>query len=123
MTPTIHVRHVGSRSHIALITLRGFLDTVSAYRLQQQLSDLMEAGTAEYVLNLEWLEYISSAGLETFYTLAQKLSSRRGRLILAQVPDKIYHVLEIIGMTTFFHITTTVREALQEFDGEWDKHV
>ncbi len=120
MINNIQVRHVGSQLQVALITLRGFLDTVSAYRLQQQGDDLIEGGTSQFIINLELLEYISSAGLETLHTMAHKLQPHDGRIILVQVPKKVYKVFDIIGMTTFFNIKDTVRDALQELDKERD---
>ena len=120
MMNNIQVRHVGSQLQIALITLRGFLDTVSAYRLQQKADELIERGTYQYVINLELLEYISSAGLETLHTMAHKLHPYNGRIILVQVPEKVYKVFNIIGITTFFDIRDNVRDALQELDNERD---
>jgi len=120
MMNNIQVRHVGSQLHIALITLRGFLDTVSAYRLQQKGEELIASGTYLYVVNLELLEYISSAGLETLHTMAQKVAPHKGQIILVNVPEKIYKVFEIIGITTFFQIKDNVRDAIQELDKERD---
>lgn len=118
MMNNIQVRHVGSQLHIALITLRGFLDTVSAYRLQQKGEELIASGTYSYIVNLELLEYISSAGLETLHTMAQKVAPHKGQIILVNVPEKIYKVFEIIGITTFFQIKNSVRDAIQELDKE-----
>lgn len=120
MMNNIQVRHVGSQLQIALITLRGFLDTVSAYRLQQKGIELIEGGTYQYIINFELLEYISSAGLETLYTMAHKIQPHHGEIILVNVPKKIYKVFDIIGITTFFHIKDNIRDALQELDKERD---
>jgi len=120
MPNNIQVRHIGSQLQITLITLRGYLDTVSAYRLQQMADDLIEGGTSLYIINFELLEYISSAGLATLHAMAQKLIPPQGRIILVHVPEKVYKVFEIIGITTFFHITDSVRDALRELDNERD---
>jgi anti-anti-sigma factor len=116
MHNAIQIRTIGSRSHIALIKLRGFLDTVSAYQLQQEGDALIEAGIYKHIISLEHLEYLSSAGIETFHSLAQELYTHQGEIIFTEVPEKIYKLFEIIGTTTFFRIKSTVREAIREFE-------
>ena len=116
MREIIQMRRVGAHSDIALIKLRGFLDTVSAYQLQQMGDELIQGGIYKYILNLEQLEYISSAGIETFHDLAQKLQKHQGEIIFTNVPEKIHKLFEIIGTTTFFRIKQTVQEALRELE-------
>jgi anti-sigma B factor antagonist len=116
MRDTVQIRTIGSQSDIALIKLRGFLDTVSAYHLQQQGDELIQNGIYKYIFNLEQLEYISSAGIETFHDLAQKVRTHKGEIIFTNVPEKIHKLFEIIGTTTtFFCIKKTVQEAIKEF--------
>lgn len=117
MSNSIRVRMVGSQAGIALIKIQGFLDTVSAYALQEQGEELIMKGVYHYILDLDNLEYISSAGIEAFHTLAQKLQPYEGEIIFVRVPEKIYKVLEIIGTTTFFQFKPTIRDAIKEFDG------
>ena len=116
MMNNIQIRQVGLQLQIALITLRGFLDTVSAYRLQQEEDKLIEDGTYQYIINLKLLEYISSAGLETLHTLSHKLQPYNGQIILVHVPEKIYKIFEIIGITAFFKIRGTVPDAIKELE-------
>ena len=120
MTNNIQVRHVGSQLQIVLLTVRGFLDTVTAYRLQQKADELIEGGTLQFIVNLELLEYISSAGLETLHTMAQKIEPAKGQIILVHVPEKIAKVFDIIGISAFFSIKNSVWEALEELDNERD---
>jgi anti-sigma B factor antagonist len=118
MMNNIQVRYVGARLHIALVTLRGFLDTVSAYRLQQEGEALIESGTHQYIINLQLLEYISSAGLETLHTLTHKLQPHRGQIILVHVPKKIYKIFDTIGITAFFEIRETIQDAIKELEAD-----
>ena len=48
------------------------------------------------VLDLEKLEYLSSAGLRVVLA-AQKRMSRQGRLVLKHVPEIIIEILEVTG--------------------------
>jgi len=116
MNNNIQIRTIGSRSDVALIKIRGFLDTATAYYLQERGDKLIKDGLYKYIINCEHLEYISSGGIETFYSIAQKLRENNGEIIFINVPDKIRKLFEIIGTTTFFRIKDTVQEAMREFE-------
>jgi anti-anti-sigma factor len=116
MSNNIQIRKVGSHSDIALIKIRGFLDTMLAYQLQEKAEEQIETGIYKYIINFESLEYISSAGIEAFHDIAQKLQENNGEIIFTNVPDKIYKLFEAIGTITFFRIKDTIREAMREFE-------
>lgn len=116
MSNNIQIRTIGTHSDIALLKLRGFLDTMSAYHLQKKGDELISQGLYKYIINLEQLEYISSAGIETFHVMVQELRQHSGEMIFVHVPEKIYNVFEIIGVTKFFRIESTVHDAVKELE-------
>lgn len=116
MNNNIQIRKIGSQSDVALIKIRGFLDTISAYHLQEKANGLIKDKIYKYIIDCEYLEYISSAGIETFHSMAQKLRKNKGEIIFTNVPAKIHKLFELIGTTTFFRIKNTIQEATQEFE-------
>lgn len=116
MSKVIQIRTIGDRSDVALITLRGFLDTMSAYDLQQAGDELVKQGLYKFIIDFELLEYLSSAGVETFHTIDQKLQLNNGCMVFVNISEKIYKVLDIIGSTTFFRIKDSIREAMKELE-------
>ncbi len=112
----IQIQTVGSQSDIVLIKIRGFLDTSSAYQLQEKADNLIGDGIYKYIINCEHLEHISSAGIEVFHGMAQKLQGNNGGIIFTNISDKIYKLFEMIGMTVFFQIKDTIQEAMKEFE-------
>jgi anti-anti-sigma factor len=107
---------IGSQSDVALIKIRGFLDTVSAYHLQEKCDDLIKKGTYKYIIDCEYLEHTSSAGIETFHSMAQRLQKYNGEIIFTNVPAKIHRLFKLIGTTTFFKVKNTVQEAAKELE-------
>ena len=73
MSNNVQIKEVGSRSDIRLINIRGLLDTVIAYRLQEKMDILIEDGIFKYIIDLEELEHISSAGIGLFSAMALEL--------------------------------------------------
>jgi anti-anti-sigma factor len=116
MARTIRVRTVGASSDIALITIRGSLDTMSAYQLELQGNMLLNNGIYRCIINLEQLDYVSSSGIEALHRMAQQLRQRNGIMMFTHVPDKILRLFEMIGVAALFQIRSTSREAMRELE-------
>lgn len=84
------------------ITLKisGWLETKTAAELQAQVDEL-SVDTEELVMDLEGLEYISSAGLRQIVAAHKKMN---GRLTLIHVQPEIMEVLEMAGFVKRLHI-------------------
>ena len=77
------------------VALEGRLDTTTSPELEKQLSESLP-GVKELVLDLEKLEYISSAGLRVLLT-AQKTMTKQGSMKLIHVNDLVMEILEVTG--------------------------
>lgn len=83
-------------------TFIGRLDTVTAPELEAEISAILP--TAEsLVLDMEKLEYISSAGLRVILK-TQKALTQKARLKLIHVSDDVREVFEITGFSDFLTI-------------------
>ncbi len=111
----IHVEKVGFHSDTAIVRINGQLDTIASYSFQEKMERLLQSGVCKFVVNLEQLEYISSAGIGIFPGLSQDLKKNNGGLIFTNVSPKIVKLFEMIGLTTIFPIRDTTEEALKEF--------
>jgi anti-sigma B factor antagonist len=67
------------------------------------------------ILDFSSLEYISSAGLGVLMGFIEEVRSDGGDMKFASVPDKIYHVLDLLGFPIVFTIAATVPEATEAF--------
>ena len=76
-----------------VMTLSGWLDTVTAGELKQEL-DALDGSVTALTLDLRALEYISSAGLRQLVA-AHKLM--QGNLTLRGVPPQIMDLLRMAG--------------------------
>lgn len=100
-------------NHVALITVKGRVDSVEAVRLANALESAGRRGKHRIVVDLSGVEYMSSAGFRALGD-AQRNSRRhqRGEVILAGVPGQIRDALELVGFTEYFHIEDSVSAAL-----------
>ncbi|MBR4427630.1 MAG: STAS domain-containing protein [Spirochaetales bacterium] len=83
-------------------SVSGRLDTNTAPMLNADLTESLE-GMTELVLDLKDLEYISSAGVRVLLS-AYKVMSKRGGMVLKNLPDMVREVLSVTGLLDFFTI-------------------
>ncbi|MBR5343262.1 MAG: STAS domain-containing protein [Oscillospiraceae bacterium] len=86
----------------AVIALEGRLDTVTAPDLEKMLMGSLP-GVSELTLDLDGLEYISSAGLRVLLS-AQKTMNRQGSMKLIHVGEIVMEIFEVTGFSDILTI-------------------
>ena len=94
------------------VALEGRLDTSSSPRLNEELRSALE-GVTSLVLDLEGLEYISSAGLRVFL-YAHKVMKRQGKMTVIHVNDVIHKIFEVSGFIDVLTIENTASDGQEE---------
>ena len=89
-------------SDLDTLVLIGRLDTVTAPELEAELEKILP-NTNALVLDMEKLEYISSAGLRVILK-AQKAMNTQGTMKLIHVGESIMEVFDITGFSDFLNI-------------------
>ena len=84
------------------VALQGRLDTMTAPQLEQELKSCL-GGVKELTLDLEGLEYISSAGLRVLLS-AQKIMNKQGSMEIRNVNEVIMEIFEVTGFTDILTI-------------------
>ena len=84
------------------IGLEGRLDTTTAPELEKELKQNI-SGVTSLTLDMEKLEYISSAGLRVILK-AQKAMNTKGTMKLSHVGESVMEVFDITGFSDFLNI-------------------
>jgi len=89
--------------HCDMITVSGRVDSSTAPQLAQALEAANDGGKYKLVVNMQGLEYMSSAGFRALLA-AQRNCRRynRGEVVLSNVPERIREALELAGFTELF---------------------
>ncbi len=82
--------------------LEGRLDTVSSPELEKRLQESLP-GAAELVLDLEKLDYISSAGLRVLLA-AQKTMNKQGSMTIKNANEEVMEIFEVTGFIDILNI-------------------
>ena len=86
----------------ACFALEGRLDTTTSPQLEGELNSAL-AGITELVIDMEKLDYISSAGLRVLLS-AHKTMSRQGSMKVIHVNELVQEVFDITGFTDILTI-------------------
>ena len=78
------------------LALEGRLDTTTAPQLEEALKEDMD-GVNALSLDMEKLEYVSSAGLRVLLAAQKSMNAAKGTMVLRNVCDDIKEVFEITG--------------------------
>jgi len=111
----IRVDMVGSELDIAVIHVEGLIDTDTSRQLSKELENVIANKHYKVVINLEKVDYISSAGWGIFIGELRELRRNGGDLKLASLTPEVE---EIFKLLEFYHVLKTyssVDAALKEF--------
>ncbi|MDD5699436.1 MAG: STAS domain-containing protein [Victivallaceae bacterium] len=96
------------------LSIAGRLDAVSAVEADKDFGRVIDAGHESLLVDLDRLEYISSAGLRVLLVVAKRMQQNGGKVALCALSPNVREVFEISGFSSIFTIFPTNNEA-QEF--------
>jgi len=102
---------------VKVIALSGYLDAHTVAEFDRHTESLIQGGAKHIVLDLQSLNYISSAGIGALMGLSQRLKKEGGDLVLLQPTPKVFKILDLLGFTRIFHLCNSEEEARSVFQG------
>ncbi len=106
---------VKTTNEVKVLAFEGRLDTQTSPDAQQQLTRLIEEGETKILVNLEKLDYISSAGLRVLLVVAKQLKTTDGELRICSLNEVVKEVFDISGFDMILPISASESEALEGF--------
>ncbi len=101
---------------VDLVEVCGRVDSSTAPRLESALQGIMEQERFHIVVDMQGLEYLSSAGLRVLVAaLKQARRWNRGDVRLARVPQHIGEVLKLAGLDVIFQVFTEPVDAVGSY--------
>jgi len=100
---------------VMVVDIVGRLDMESSGYAYDELVRIAESGNKKILLNVEKLEYVTSAGLRSILVGAKLLKSSQGEMKICQPNDEVKEVFEISGFNSLLHLYDTEKDALEAF--------
>lgn len=96
-----------------VLQLEGRLDATSTPLLERRIDGLFEEGHRLLLLDLNLLDYLSSAGLRLLLSETKKFDAQKGALLLYSPTEEVLEVIKMAGFDRIFHLFSSEEEALQ----------
>ena len=100
---------------IKVIDLIGKLDTNTSPDAEKHLNGLLKEGVKKILVNLEKLDYISSAGLRVLLSTNKQLQNTSGLLRICNLNEVVNEIFDISGFSSIFNVFSTESEAFNGF--------
>jgi anti-anti-sigma factor len=95
-----------------VIKVSGRMDATTAPEFEQSCLEWIGQGESMLVVDLQGLEYMSSAGLRSILVVGKKLKSAGGSLSFSSLTPNVAHVFSISSFASMFPVHESLEEAL-----------
>jgi anti-anti-sigma factor len=100
---------------VLVVDLSGRLDSHSAGDAGDRIVEIAQGDDKRVLLNLEKLDYVTSAGLRVILRGAKLLEGKRGELKICNASADVRNVLETSGFHSLIKIYDTEKDAFAAF--------
>ena len=100
---------------IAVMKVKGRVDSETVPEFDDALTKLLQNNKNKIILNLQDVNYMSSAGLRAMVKAYQSANKSGGDVRLAAVSEPIEVILRTVGMMQMFKMFSTSEEAAAGF--------
>jgi anti-sigma B factor antagonist len=103
---------------VILIKLHGLIDSGTAQFLEDKFNDLTKGNSVRIVVDLENVDYISSAGWGIFVGEIKGIRQRQGDIKLAAMRSDVREVFDLLEFNTLLTPYVSNEEAISAFASE-----
>ncbi len=105
-----------SKGSYIIVKVSGRLDATTASDYERTCSEYLEAGDTKIIIDLNGLEYISSAGLRSILTIGKKIKALNGKYIFCNLQPMVADVFKISGFNAIFPVYNSLEDAVEEME-------
>jgi len=99
---------------VEIFKVTGSLDSNTSGECEKRIYTALEKGQLKMILNLEDLEYISSAGIRVILKATKDLKRKNGKIVLCSLQDYVGEVFEIAGFDRYISIESNLEDAMMK---------
>ncbi len=102
---------IESQANQALVRIVGDLDISSVPKVKAQLSELLEQGAENFLIDLTGVGHVDTTGLGFLVWVRKRATERQGKLLLAGQNAHFRKLLTLTGLATLFELHDELAEA------------
>jgi anti-sigma B factor antagonist len=106
---------ISQEANLTVIRIAGSIDSLTCDEAQAFFDKQINNTQKCLVIDLNQVDYLSSAGLRVLISALKNARQRGGDLYLGGLQDNVRQVLNLAGFASIFKIFSTVEEARDAF--------
>jgi anti-anti-sigma factor len=110
----IEVTVAAGKPGVNVVRLSGRLDATTYEAAQPVIMEALEKGSAGMILNMESLDFISSAGLRVMLIVWKQAAADGKQIAMVDVQPSIYKIFKIAALDKIFRFFENEDEAIRE---------
>jgi anti-anti-sigma factor len=105
--------------NIIVVYPKGKLDINQVDEIEKDIIALLKAETSSnFILNLNDIEYVSSAGIGLFVRIMNILKARGKKFSICNLNSSVKRIMEIVEMNAILNVFKTENEAIEFLNGK-----
>ncbi len=116
MSENATVTVVYTSENVSILKVKGFLNVHSRAEMDKAFEDILAEEKYNILVNLENLDFISSAGLALFIPIAKKVREQEGDIRFSNIPGKVIKIFEMLGFTKIFQTFENEQDGIASYD-------
>jgi len=101
--------------HVKILNIQGFLDAHTAPNFENELQNFIKEKSFNIIVNLDGLQYISSAGLGVFMGVIEDIRNNGGDLKICCAAPKVFKVFDLLGFPSLYEFYDSEEQAVSKF--------
>ena len=106
---------LGASNQVCILHIAGYLDGHTYHTFETKLTELVESGHFNIVIDFERLDYISSAGLGALLNAHTRVREHDGDLKIARLNEKTKRLFDMLGFSHVLNVYDTPDAAVDAF--------
>lgn len=107
---------IGARGDITLVKIKGYIDATTSSEVSSKLSEIINEGNYQFIIDLGEVIYVSSAGWGVFVGEIRNIRENGGDLKIFRMTSQVFEVFEMLEFNRILDYYETIEEAVNDFD-------
>lgn len=99
--------------NVYVFNIEGRLDSNTSVLFEEKVSNAIDSGEVNLLIDFSQMDYISSAGLRVILMAAKKTKPSGGKVVLSALNENVKEVFDIAGFSSIFSIYLSQEDALK----------
>lgn len=102
-------------AEVSILNIKGYLDAHTAPDFEKSIKNLINEDRYRIVIDLDGLQYISSAGLGVFMGFVEEVRQNSGDIKISSASPKVFKVFDLLGFPSLYEFYKSAEEAVTGF--------